>query len=382
MKPDLGIYYEVFDAIAAASPSLSLLAKPWSDIEVWRSRVRAKVFELLAFDPIDVPLKPSIDVRQEENNLVVEEISYEMPYGPRTHGFFMYPRKHDVPLPAVVALHDHGEFFYFGKEKITDVPNEPVILREYKDRYYGSRGWATNLARRGFAVLAVDTFLWGSRRIPIDTVNEELQKPFEAMDPSSEEYIRKFNAFWATSECILVVDTILNAGANWPGILAYEDRRSVDYLLTRPEVDPNRIACGGLSMGGLRTILLAGLDPRISCAFCVGFMSTIRSLLRNHIRCPPGHGLLMYVPSLFSYLDLPDIIALRAPSPLMVQYNHEDELFTPEGQADAHRKIAAIYSKLGSTENYVGKFYPGPHKFDVEMQEEAFQWLGGRMSKD
>ena len=68
MKPDLGIYYEVFDAIAAASPSLSLLAKPWSDIEVWRSRARAKVFELLAFDPIDVPLKPSIDATRREQS--------------------------------------------------------------------------------------------------------------------------------------------------------------------------------------------------------------------------------------------------------------------------------------------------------------------------
>jgi hypothetical protein len=59
----------------------------------------------------------------------------------------------------------------------------------------------------------------------------------------------------------------------------------------------------------------------------------------------------------------------------MVQYNEEDELFTAGGQHEADRKIAEIYSKMEYRQNYVGKFYPGAHKFDVTMQEEAFQWL-------
>jgi hypothetical protein len=133
-------------------------------------------------------------------------------------------------------------------------------------------------------------------------------------------------------------------------------------------------------MGGLRTIFLAGLDERVRCAFCVGFMTTIRGVLRNNIRCPPGHGLLMYVPELFRFLDLPDVIAMRTPAPLMVQYNEEDELFTPEGQHHANRKITDIYSKSGYPNNYVGKFYPGPHKFNVAMQEDAFKWLEGCLS--
>ena len=128
-------------------------------------------------------------------------------------------------------------------------------------------------------------------------------------------------------------------------------------------------------MGGLRTVFLAGLDPRIKAAFCVGFMTTMRGILRNKIRCPPGHGLLMYVPQLYSYLDLPDVIGLHAPSPLMVQYNEEDELFTHEGQHEADEKIAEIYNKAGDSDGYVGRFFPGPHKFDISMQDEAFNWL-------
>lgn len=379
----MGIYYEMLDAQAATQPSLSFLAKPWPDIEDWRSTARAKAFEALSFEPRNLPLNQSTDARVEEEDLITEEISYDMPYGPRTHGFFLHPKRHSGKLPAVVALHDHGEFFYFGKEKITSIPDEPKILSEYKEKYYGGRGWATELAKQGFAVLAVDVFLWGSRKVPMDTVNEEIAaKLFEGVELGSEEYVRRYNEFWASHECNMVVDTILNAGTSWPGIFGYEDRRSIDYLVTRPEIDSSRIACGGLSMGGLRTIFLAGLDPRVRCAFCVGFMSTIRGLLRNHILCPPGHGLLMYVPGLFPKLDLPDVIALRAPSPLLVQYNEEDELFTIEGQKEANRKLAEIYTRIGSPQNYAGRLYPGPHKFNGAMQEEAFQWLEERLKKN
>ncbi|MGQ9515428.1 MAG: alpha/beta hydrolase family protein [Thermoproteota archaeon] len=209
----------------------------------------------------------------------------------------------------------------------------------------------------------------GSRKIPVESINEEFQELFKGLEPGSEEYIQKYNSFFSNYEFTSFVPTIVNAGTSWPGIFSYEDRRSVDYLVTRPEVNPDRIGCGGLSGGGLRTIFLAGLDPRIRCAFCVGFMSTIRGLLRNHIKY---HGLFMYVPNLYHFLDLPDIIALRAPSPLMVQYDRDDEIFSLDGQRQADEKIAQIYSKIGDPESYVGKFYPGPHKFDIEMQNDAF----------
>ena len=375
MKPDMGVYYPMLDALAARPASLSFLSERWTSVEVWRKSCREKVLELLAFNPSALPLDPKVESRLEGGDVVVEEISYDMSYGPRTHGFFLYPKKRTGKLPAIVALHDHGEFFFYGKEKITEIQDEPGILTEYKRHYYGGRSWATELVKRGFAVLAVDAFLWGSRRIPIDSVNEELQTKFEGIEKCSEEYVRRYNEFWASNECPLVVDTILNSGASWPGIFAYEDRRSVDYLLTRPEVDQQRVGCGGLSMGGLRTIFLAGLDPRIRAAFCVGFMTTMRGILRNKIRCPPGHGLLMYVPHLYSQLDLPDVIGLHAPASLMVQYNEDDELFTPEGQHEADRKIAQIYHKAGKTDDYVGKFYPGAHKFDGAMQSEVFHWL-------
>lgn len=372
MKPDLGIYYDIIDEMAGTQPSLSFLTRSWPEVETWRTIARAKVFELLAFDPAKTPLNPSVDSRREEGNLVIEGISYELPYGLRTQGFFLYPKKRDGKLPVVVSLHDHGGFFYYGKEKVTAIPSEPGILTRFKGEAYGGRSWATELAKRGFAVFVPDVFLWGSRKIPVESFNEEFQTAFKNLGPGSDEYIQRYNGLLDKMEDLVIAPTIVNAGTSWPGIFSYEDRRSVDYLVTRPEIDPNRIGCGGLSGGGLRTIFLAGLDERIRCAFCVGFMSTMRGLLRNRIK---SHRLFMYVPHLSHFLDLPDVIALRAPSPLMVQYDRDDELFTLEGQSQADEKIAQIYSEIGQPDNYVGKFYPGPHKFDVEMQEDAFAWL-------
>jgi len=372
MKPDIGIYHEMIDSVAAsAKHSLSYLAKDWPEVEVWRSKARAEVFELLAFTPPKTPLNATIDARRKEDHIVVETISYDMPYGPRAQGFFLYPKERSRKLPAVLALHDHGGFKYYGKEKITAIPNEPDILRQFKGECYSGRSWATELARRGFAVLAIDVFLFGSRKIPVDSLNEEFQERFIGLEDGSKEYIQKYDELAAEQEHI-IAKTIFAAGSTWPGVFTYEDRRAVDYLLTRPEIDPNRIGCGGLSGGGLRTIFLAGLDPRVRCGVCVGFMSTFRELLRNRIKC---HTWMLYVPYLNRFLDMPDVIALRAPAPLMVQYDMEDQLYTIDGQKQADQKIAQIYSKMGYPDNYVGKFYPGPHKFDAEMQEDAFRWF-------
>ncbi|MBS7634344.1 acetylxylan esterase [Candidatus Bathyarchaeota archaeon] len=374
MKPDIGIYYDLADHISGMNPpSLSYLAREWPELEAWRTMGRAKVLELLAFNPPGMPLNATVDSKREDGDLVVEEISYDMPYGPRVRGLFIYPknRGEDEKMPAVVALHDHGGFKYFGKEKIAAIPNEPHILHEFKKECYGGRSWATELAKRGFAVLAVDAFLFGSRRIPVESLNEDMQKQFKGLEPDSREYIEKYNHLAAELEHI-IAKTIFAAGSTWPGIFTYEDRRSVDYLLTRPEVDSSRIGCGGLSGGGLRTIFLAGLDPRVKCAICVGFMSTFREMLRNHIKC---HTWMLYVPHLPRFLDMPDLISLHAPAPLMVQYNMNDELYTLEGQREADQKLRQIYGKMGHPDNYCGKFYQGPHKFDVEMQEDAFKWF-------
>ncbi len=371
-KPDLGIYYELLENVSEGEASLSLLAQDWKDLDSWRESSRKKVLELLRFSPKEVPFNASVESSSVQDGVRTEEIAYDMPYGQRAHGYFLRPAEVDRRLPAVVALHDHGGFFYYGKEKIVEAGIPSPLLREFKVRHYGGRSWATELAKRGYAVLAVDVFLWGSRKIPLASMNPALLGQFEGLEDGSDQFISAYNSYWDAVESSITVSSILGAGASWPGIFSYEDRRSVDYLATRPEVDKDRIACGGLSGGGIRSVFLSGLDPRIKAGFCVGFMSTLRGMLRNHIN---GNGMIMYVPDLARLLDLPDVIALRTPSPLLVEYLEGDGLFSLEGQHAADQKISRIYEKAGNRSNYTGKFYPGPHRFDVDMQEDAFAWL-------
>src|SRR6185436_15642162 len=81
----------------------------------------------------------------------------------------------------------------------------------------------------------------------------------------------------------LVGRTIFSAGFTWAGLMFWDDVRSVDYLVSRPEVDPARIGCVGLSVGGVRSAHLAALDDRIKAAVVVCWMTSFPFQLRNRV---------------------------------------------------------------------------------------------------
>jgi dienelactone hydrolase len=154
--------------------------------------------------------------------------------------------------------------------------------------------------------------------------------------------------------------------------VCWDDIRTVDYLLTRPEVDPKRIGCVGISMGGYRALYLAGLDERITAACIVGFFSTVRPMLQAHI---DTHSWVHFLPTLHRYLDLPDVLSLMAPKPLLVQQCSQDRLFPLAGMKEAVAKVEAVYAKVGAKDRFSGRFYDVPHRFTRPMQDEAFAWF-------
>ena len=151
-----------------------------------------------------------------------------------------------------------------------------------------------------------------------------------------------------------------------------EDRVALDILCSREDVDAARIGCGGLSGGGMRTVFTGGLDPRIKCAVCVGFMTTWRDFLLNKSFT---HTWMTYVPLLPWELDFPEILALRAPLPALVLNDSADFLYTEPEMKRADGILRQVYAKAGAAERYRCSFYPGPHKFDSAMQAEAFDWF-------
>ncbi len=73
--------------------------------------------------------------------------------------------------------------------------------------------------------------------------------------------------------------------------------------------------------------------------------------------------------------DWADLAACRAPSPLLVQNDLGDALYTVAAMKASDRRLKDHYRWAGAAGNYRGEFYPDPHKFDLPMQTAAFAWL-------
>jgi len=375
-KSDIGSYYEQIQGLSASYPGeLSFLHDKWSDIEAWRTTAREKVRDLLSYDPPKASLNPATISRTDMGGYIREEVEFNVSALSRISGTLLIPKQGKAPFPAVVALHDHGGYYYHGREKLLDTPDEPEILRAFKEELYEGVSWATEIVKEGYVVLIIDAFYFGERRVDYDSLSDEIKAlygdPLKGLEKDSEAYIKAFNEMSQKYEAILIKH-ILTAGATWAGIMAHDDRVSVDYLLTRPEVDPKRIGCAGLSLGGYRAALLAGTDPRISCAVVTGWMPSYQSLLHSHLR---DHTYMVYIPGLLRHMEFPDILSTFAPNPLFVQQCRKDSLYPEAGMQEAADRLEAVYQKAGTPERFQYAFYDCPHCFGQKMQKEAFAWL-------
>jgi hypothetical protein len=82
-----------------------------------------------------------------------------------------------------------------------------------------------------------------------------------------------------------------------------------------------------------------------------------------------------YVPLLPNELDFPEILGLRAPLPTLVLNDIDDTLYTLPEMKQAEKILSGVFKKAGAEDKFKCSYYPGPHKFDVQMQEEAFGWF-------
>jgi dienelactone hydrolase len=320
----------------------------------------------------DQALDLRIDDEWQRDGVAGQAVSWSVGYGPRTEAWVLKPAGASSPLPGIVALHDHGGFKYYGKEKIADGPNgEAQGVRGFRESFYGGRAYANELAREGYVVLVHDTFLWGSRRFPIDAMRLAVGDQSDSAGNSNLlADISAYNRIAGQHEH--VVSKYCNIlGTNMAGVVCYEDRVATNVLMTRSDVVQDRVGCIGLSGGGNRAAMLLATHDSIKAAVIVGLMTTYEELLDKDL----SHTWMMFPFNWANYGDWPDVAACRAPMPLLVQYDMEDDLFTPKGMRDAHERIAMHYQQVGKPDAYAGAFYAGPHKFDLQMQADAFQWL-------
>jgi dienelactone hydrolase len=366
----LGVYSDWVQFAREQQP-LYPTAKPGAETQ---RRVR----EVLGFcNSNETPRDVRIEQRWQRDGIDGEEVSWSVGFGPRTHAYVLKPTGANKPLPGIIALHDHGAFKFYGKEKIADGPNDPSsLLIAWRNKSYGGRAFANALAREGFIVVVPDIFLWGSRKFPLDTMPQPVQDVTAAViqttmpDPNVPPEISQYNIsayhheHWVSKFCNIL-------GTNLAGVVCYEDRIATNYLLSRNDVIPNQIGCVGLSGGGNRAAMLTATHDQIAATVIVGLMCTYEELIDHNM----SHTWMFFPFGWARYGDWPDLAACRAPSPMLVQYDLDDELFTPKGMRDAHAKLQSHFAGVGKPDAYIGQFYPGPHKFDLAMQSSAFAWL-------
>lgn len=370
--------YGSWAASLTEQPALSSFRRAkTSNIDTWRKQARDKTAELLAAPSI--PLKPQMQVgrRTQFDGLDIEHITWQLPYGRPTRAVVLKPQGASGKLPAVLGLHDHGGKKYFGLRKITttDEPQHPLMI-EHQQEYYGGLAWANELAKRGYVVLVHDTFAFASRRVMFEDMSEIRWGDCKTTgksdsDPEKRENIEAYNS-WASAHEDIMAKSLFCGGTTWPGVVLAEDQAALSVLMAREDVEASRVGCAGLSGGGLRTVYLGGMDDRIQCAICVGFMSTWRDFLINKSYT---HTWMTYAPLLPRYLEFPEILGQRVPLPTMVQNCDEDDLYTVPEMQRADQILQEVYSKSGMSDRYSGKFYEGGHKFDAAMQRDAFEWF-------
>lgn len=359
-------------------PKLSFRRKEWTDLQKWHKAAITRLEERMAIP--DIGGIPQVTIKKQYNydGLQVEELSWQLPYGRPTDAILLKPANAKTPLPGILAFHDHGGIKYFGTRKITKVSDDQhPLMKEHQKNYYSGRAWANEIAKKGYVVLVSDAFPFASRRVMLQDAPENLREGLNDLNPEEPKNIEAYNA-WAGNHESVMAKSLFSAGTTWPGVFFAEDRIALDILCSRKDVDASRIGCGGLSGGGMRTVFAAGLDKRIKCAVCVGFMTTWKDFAVNKSFT---HTWMTYVPVLPNELDFPEILGLRVPLPTLVLNDTEDDLYTMPEMNAADKILQEVYKKANASDKFKCSYYPGEHKFDAEMQTEAFNWFDKWLKK-
>jgi hypothetical protein len=348
---------------------ISWLQPQFTDLGAWRQTAKAKVQELMQYAPPHCLPEAEVVERVDKGDYWQETVRFNTTPDVRIPASVLIPKKGRFPAPGIVALHDHGAFFLWGREKLVESDEEHPALTEFKRGAYGGISIAAALARQGYVVIVTDMFYWGERRILLDGDPEDWRTRPRTMP---NERVAGYNQR-SSQLTDLVGRTITTTGATWYGILVTDDLRTVDYLASRPEVDPQRLGCVGLSVGGFRSGQLAALDERIKAAVAVGWMCSYPRQLKTQINHTIGP--LMHVPGLYRHLDYPDIVSLAAPRALMVINGSKDGLFQLDGVKQSFEKLKRCWAKAGVPEKINCRLFDTPHEFNPAMQAEAWVWL-------
>ena len=169
---------------------------------------------------------------------------------------------------------------------------------------------------------------------------------------------------------------LLPLGETIAGWMVWDSMRAIDYLLTRDDVDTERIGMTGNSGGGLNTLFTAALDDRVRAAVVVGFTFEFN----NWLKYAGTHCTCTHLPGMFRGMEWFEIAGLIAPRALMMLQGDQDGIFPISGARRAGHNTEALYRMLGQPAQARFSELPGqPHAYSRPYREFMYGWMAGHL---
>jgi dienelactone hydrolase len=215
-----------------------------------------------------------------------------------------------------------------------------------------------NLARRGFVVLAYDPVGQGERQ--------------QAFDPRFGRSLigGPTDQHFSNGAAAILMGQALSR------YFIYDGMRAIDYLVSRPEVDPDRIGATGCSGGGTQTTYISALDPRVKVAAVNCYMNSFQTLFAGSIgdseQSVPGF--------LAAGLDQTDYVELFAPKPWLIT-STEDDFFTPPGARQVFEEAQRWYLLFDARDSVKWVVGPGGHGTPKVNRDAIYEWMDRWLAK-
>ena len=299
-------------------------------IRKYQQRLRAFFTQQLGGFPARTPLNAATVRTIQADGYRIELVIYESQ--PQHHVTAnLYIPDGEGPFPGVVVSSGHSRT---GK------------TADYNQRF------GIMMAKHGMAALCFDPIGQGERSQILD-------------DKGQPKY-----SSTTTEHFLMGVGSTL-VGRNTATYRIWDGMRSIDYLVSRPEIDPARIGYTGCSGGGTLTSYVMALDDRVTCAAPACYLTTFRRLIET---IGPQDAEQNIFGQIAYGLDHPDYVLMRAPRPTLTSATTGD-FFDYQGAWDNYRQSKRIYGRLGFPERVDLVEIEGNHGVQPQNLATIAHWM-------
>ncbi len=315
-------------AFDARRKEVAALKTP-EDVVRRATALRAKFIEALGGFPEKTPLNARVVGTLQRDGYRIERVLYES--RPDHHvTASLYLPEGKGPFPGVLMPMGHSE-----NGKAADYAQRGCIL----------------LARNGLAALCYDPIGQGERKQFLD---EGGRAPMKSTTEHTQVGTGALLVGWSAATFRI-----------WDGI------RSLDYLASRPEIDPKRLGCTGVSGGGTLTSYLMALDDRILCAAPSCYVTSLERLFATIGPQDAEQN----IPGQVAFgLEHADYVTMRAPKPTLILTGTRD-FFDIQGSWTTFREAKRAYGILGRPEAVDLAEFDITHGYPKSHREGAVRWM-------